>query len=58
MILLLSYIYNKKRDSIGFLKLIYKQILNNFLGRFGLNFVKPITETIDKKRKKRAYFSY
>lgn len=47
----ITNLYNKKRDSTGFLKLIYKQILNNFLGRFGLNFFKPITETVDKKKR-------
>jgi DNA polymerase type B, organellar and viral len=49
----ITNLYDKKRDSIGFLKLIYKQLLNNFLGRFGLNFVKPITETVDKRKKKK-----
>ena len=29
---------------------IVKSLLNNLLGRFGLNFVKPITQTVHKKK--------
>ena len=49
-----SYIndlYEKKKNSSGFLKLIYKSLLNNFLGRFGLNIIKPITQTLNKDRR-------
>ncbi len=49
-----DYIYdlfNKKKNSSGFLKLIYKSLLNNFLGRFGLNIIKPITQTVNKDRR-------
>ena len=30
---------------------IYKSLLNNFLGRFGLNFVKPITEILNREKR-------
>ena len=49
-----SYIhdlFNKKKKSTGFLKLIYKSLLNNFLGRLGLNIVKPITQTVNKDKR-------
>ena len=44
-------LFNKKKNSTGFIKLIYKSLLNNFLGRFGLNIIKPITQTVDKDRR-------
>lgn len=44
-------LYNKKKNSEGFLKTIYKSLLNNFLGRFGLNFVKPVTETVNNDKR-------
>ena len=44
-------LFNKKKNSTGFLKLIYKSLLNNFLGRFGLNIVKPITQTVNKDKR-------
>ena len=44
-------LFNKKRNSTGFLKRIYKSLLNNFLGRFGLNIIKPITQTVNKDRR-------
>ncbi|KZT15563.1 hypothetical protein NEOLEDRAFT_1081995, partial [Neolentinus lepideus HHB14362 ss-1] len=44
-------LFNKKRNSSGFLKLIYKSLLNNFLGRFGLNIIKPITQTVNKEKR-------
>jgi hypothetical protein len=44
-------LYNKKKNSEGFLKTIYKSLLNNFLGRFGLNFVKPVTETVNRDKR-------
>jgi DNA polymerase type B, organellar and viral len=49
-----SYIhdlFNKKKDSHGFLKLIYKSLLNNLIGRFGLSIIKPITQTMTKNRR-------
>lgn len=49
-----SYIlnlYNQKRNSSGFLRSIFKSLLNNFLGRFGLNFVKPVTEIVNKDKR-------
>ena len=47
----INYLFNKKKNSTGFLKLIYKSLLNNFLGRFGLNIVKPITQTVNKDKR-------
>lgn len=44
-------LYNHKKSATGFLKLIYKSLLNNFLGRFGLNIIKPITQTLDRERR-------
>lgn len=44
-------IYKLKKDSTGFLKLIFKSLLNNLLGRFGLNIIKPITQTVSKERR-------
>ena len=39
-------LFNFKNTSTGFLKLIYKSLLNNLLGRFGLNIIKPVTKLI------------
>ena len=47
----INELFNLKKDSNGFLKLIYKSLLNNFLGRFGLNIIKPVTETVSKDRR-------
>ena len=44
-------LFNKKKNSTGFLKLIYKSLLNNFLGIFGLNIIKPITQTLNKEKR-------
>nr|QWO71378.1 DNA polymerase [Calocybe cyanea] len=44
-------LYNLKKKATGLLKLIYKSLLNNFLGRFGLNIVKPITHTVNRERR-------
>jgi hypothetical protein len=44
-------LYEKKKNSTGFLKLIYKSLLNNFLGRFGLSIIKPITQTVNRERR-------
>ena len=47
----INELFNLKKNSNGFLKLIYKSLLNNFLGRFGLNIIKPVTETVSKDRR-------
>ena len=47
----INELFNLKKDSNGFLKLIYKSLLNNFLGRFGLNIIKPLTQTVSKDRR-------
>nr|YP_010044372.1 DNA polymerase [Trametes versicolor]QPF23613.1 DNA polymerase [Trametes versicolor] len=44
-------LFDKKKNSTGFLRLIYKSLLNNFLGRFGLNIIKPITQTVNKEKR-------
>jgi len=44
-------LYNLKKNATGFLKLIYKSLLNNFIGRFGLSITKPITKTVNKDRR-------
>lgn len=44
-------LYENKKNSSGAIKLINKSLLNNLLGRFGLNFIKPITKTMDIKRR-------
>jgi DNA polymerase type B, organellar and viral len=44
-------LFNLKKNSTGVLKLIYKSLLNNFLGRFGLNIIKPVTQTVDMNRR-------
>lgn len=44
-------LFNLKKNSTGFLRLIYKSLLNNFLGRFGLSLIKPITQTVNKIRR-------
>lgn len=47
----INELFNLKKNSTGFLKLIYKSLLNNFLGRFGLDLIKPITQTVNKDRR-------
>lgn len=44
-------LYEKKKNSEGFIKTIYKSLLNNFLGRFALNFIKPITEIVSTEKR-------
>jgi hypothetical protein len=44
-------LYDKKKNSKGFIRNIYKSLLNNFLGRFGLNFIKPITQLVNKEKR-------
>lgn len=39
--------YKRKNISEGSRRTIYKSLLNNLLGRFGLDFNKPITEQVD-----------
>ena len=43
--------FNLKKNSSGFLKIIYKSLLNNLLGRFGLNIIKPVTQTVNKEKR-------
>ena len=40
-------LFNLKSNSQGSLRMIAKSLLNNLIGRFGLNFIKPITETVN-----------
>lgn len=56
-------LYKKKASSTGFLKSINKSLLNNLLGRFGLNITKPITKTLNLNKldyitSTREIFSY
>ena len=44
-------LFNLKKNSTGFLKLMYKSLLNNLIGRFGLSIIKPITQTVNKERR-------
>ena len=30
---------------------MYKSLLNNLIGRFGLSIIKPITQTVNKERR-------
>lgn len=49
--LYINDLFDKKKNSTGFIKLIYKSLLNNFLGRFGLNIIKPVTQTVNNLRR-------
>jgi hypothetical protein len=40
-------LYKVKSNSTGEIKMLAKSLLNNLLGRFGLNIIKPITKNID-----------
>ena len=44
-------LYNKKANSTGTIKMICKSLLNNLLGRFGLNIIKPITQIVNTKKR-------
>lgn len=44
-------LYEFKNNSKGYRKTIYKSILNNLLGRFGLNILKPVTQTVNLKKR-------
>ena len=44
-------LYDLKDKSTGSFKFIYKNLLNNFLGRFGLSIIKPITQTVNREKK-------
>lgn len=44
-------LYNKKKESSGSMKKVTKTLLNNLIGRFGLNTFKPVTEIINKNKK-------
>lgn len=41
------YLYDKKANSTGSIKMICKSLLNNLIGRLGLNLIKPITQTVN-----------
>lgn len=43
-------LYNKKRYSEGIQKILSKSLLNNLIGRFGLNIFKPITDVVNPKQ--------
>ena len=47
----INTLFNLRKKSTGFLNLIYKSLLNNFLGRFGLTLIKPVTQTVNKDRR-------
>jgi DNA polymerase type B, organellar and viral len=42
-------LYQLKSNSEGAEKAINKSLLNNLLGRFGMNIIKPITKTVNKE---------
>ena len=44
-------IFEIKNNSTGSLRTIAKSLLNNLIGRFGLDWVKPITETVNVKKR-------
>jgi hypothetical protein len=44
-------LYKVKSTSKGHIKVIAKSLLNNLLGRFGMNINKPITEIVDKEKR-------
>jgi DNA polymerase type B, organellar and viral len=43
-------LYKIKSNNKGHIKVIAKSLLNNLLGRFGMNINKPITEIVDKEK--------
>lgn len=43
-------LYDLKTQTIGSKKLINKSLLNNLLGRFGLNIIKPISKILNKSK--------
>jgi len=44
-------LYNLKKKATGANRMIYKSLLNNLLGRFGLNLVKPITKIVNIEKR-------
>ena len=42
-------LFKKKSESFGASKTVYKSLLNNLIGRFGLNINKPLTKNINLK---------
>ena len=44
-------LFNLKSKSVGSIRIIAKSLLNNLLGRFGLNMIKPITQLVNTKLK-------
>jgi len=45
----INELYELKSKSIGVEKAIYKSLLNNLLGRLGMNIIKPITKNVTKE---------
>lgn len=45
------FLFNKKANATGSLKMICKSLLNNLIGRLGLNLIRPITETVNLKKR-------
>ena len=43
-------LYNKKIDAEGANRIIIKSLLNNLIGRFGLNIYKPLMEEVDLEK--------
>jgi hypothetical protein len=44
-------LYKLKKTASGANRMIYKSLLNNLLGRFGLNLVKPITKIVNIEKR-------
>lgn len=40
-------LFESKKNSVGTKKLVHKSLLNNLLGRFGLNIIKPLTKIVN-----------
>ena len=44
-------LFELKKNSTGSNKMIFKSLLNNLLGRFGLNLIKPITQIVNLEKR-------
>lgn len=44
-------LYNIKKESTGSIKNVSKSLLNNVIGRFGLNIFKPLTKIVNEKER-------
>jgi DNA polymerase type B, organellar and viral len=44
-------LYNKKLQSTGVNRFLYKSLLNNLIGRYAINLFKPIWESVDKEKR-------